>query len=395
MTTADYIPFINTIYDCQAAARFYSDAFAMRVGTEQIEKTRNILPAGPKRWIDGSIDGLHHRDPSKLTEDYQKHLRRFAEYQTIADPQFQKKPEKPTVHSFVFSVLDFCKQQAPDWLSVPQLPHVNDTGRNKINRLLAETANQWRAKSAFSGRLILPAIFTHQNQINKKTERNKKVMLISQCLSAAGADGLWVADSTLNDQEGSGKFDERFPALRNLHDELNHALPGISTTICGPYWGMNLILWARGCARYPGIGLGGTYRYNIPGRKPNKKRNERIALRPLRRWAIATPLLRNWLAQTIASLDLSDPARTEFVQIENEFSMYLKQSSGKLQTAEFYKSWFDKFSSLPPAGRALALYHDLSSAYVLGKTLKTLPDEREGTARRPERVAQQLMMNCL
>ena len=85
---------------------------------------------------------------------------------------------------------------------------------------------------------------------------------------------------------------------------------------------------------------------------------------------------------------------SDFVTIEKDFSKLQTSANGKMQIAKFYKSWFDKFSSLPYAGRALALYQDLSSSYVLGKTLKNLPKE-EGTARRPERVAQQLMMNCL
>jgi hypothetical protein len=394
MTTADYVPFINSEYDCQAATQFNSDAAVMRVSLESIEKTRSKLPSGPKRWIDASIDGLHYKDPSKLSDNYQLHLNKFIGYQQIANPDFQKNPNKDVVKQFVDSVLNLCKSEAPDWISVPQLPIVSDASRNKINKLFAELADQWKVKAAYTGKFILPVIFTHQNQINKKTERNKKIVSISACYSAARADGIWAADHTLNDQDGSGKFDERFPALRKFHEELNEKMPENTITIAGPYWGINLVLWARGCVQFPAIGLGGSYKYNIPGQKLPKG-IVRVALRPLRRWAIASPSLKGWLSDTVASLPAGDAARADFASLEKEFAKLQVVPNAKLQIAAFYKSWFDKFSALPQPGRALALYQDLSSAYVLGKTLEALPDAREGTARRPERVAQQLMMNCL
>jgi hypothetical protein len=394
MTTADHIPFINTEYDCQAASLYYTDAFAMRIGLESIDEIRSKLPSGPKRWVDASIDGLHCKDLSKLNDKYRPYLNKFVGYQQIADPQFQKKPDKTIAEQFVNSVLDYCYSESPDWISIPQLPITSDSDRNKINRMFADLTAQWKAKRGYSGKLILPVIFTNQAQINKKTERNKKIVSISACISAARADGIWVVDSTLNDQEGSGKFDERFPSLRKFHEELNEKIPQNTMTICGPYWGMNLVLWARGCVHFPAIGLGGSYKYNIPGQKLHKG-IIRVALRPLRRWAICSPSLKGWLSETVAGLASSDPVRAEFTTIEKDFAKLQIAPNGKLQIAAFYKSWFNKFSTLSPAGRALALYQDLSSAYVLGKTLKPLPDKREGTARRPERVAQQLMLNCL
>ncbi len=218
MTKAEYIPFINTANDCAIVKQLYSDATAVRISLESIDKTNPYLPSGPKRWVDPSIDGLHHKNLSKLTDNYTAHVKKFVGYELIADPQFQQKPDKQVVEQFVFSVLDCCKAQAPDWISIPQLPLVNNTARNKINKLLAAKTKLWKVKSAFIGKLILPAIFTHQNQLNKKTERNKKMASLVNCFTSAGADGVWAADSSLNDQEGSGKFDERFPALRNFHE---------------------------------------------------------------------------------------------------------------------------------------------------------------------------------
>lgn len=394
MSVAEYIPFINTELDCSIATEFYSDAGVMRISLESISETGSKLPNGPKRWVDASIDGLHCEDLSKLTSDYRDYLKRFTAHASLCDPQFHASPNKTEVKQFVFSVLNYCTEHSPYWISVPQLPIVGETKRNKINRLLAENTKTWKAESGYSGKLILPAIFTHQNQLNKKTERNKKIASILGCVSAAGADGVWAVDSTLNDQEGSGKFDVRFPALRKFHEELKRALPDDAITVCGPYWGMNLIIWARNSVRFPAIGLGGTYKYNLPGQLLNRGLS-RVALSPLRRWAIASPHLKTWLTETVANLSPSDPTRADFVAIEKDFSKLQISKNGKRQIASFYKSWFEKFSTLPQAGRALALYQDLSSAYVLGKNLTQLPDKKEGTARRPERVAQQLMLNCL
>jgi hypothetical protein len=393
MTPLDYIPFVNSEYDCQAVSRYYADAVAMRISLESIEKFRSNIPIGPKRWIDASVDGLHHKDLSKLSDNYRSHVTKFDGYRDIANPEFQNSPDRLTVHKFTISVLDACKKENPDWLSIPQLPIINGVGRNKINRLLAEAALKWKSSRGYSGALILPAIFTHQNQINKKTERNKKIASISTCFAVAAASGVWVADSSLNDQEGSGTFESRFPSLRKLHEELDQKIPGKRLTIGGPYWGMNLVLWARGCVDYPAIGLGGSYKYNIPGQKLPKGK-VRVALKPLRRWGIASPNLRAWLLKTISSLSNDDRVKADFVVLERDLAKLQAQPNGKLQIAGFYKEWFDRFSSLPQAGRALALFQDLSSSYVLGKTLDPLPKE-EGTSRRPERVAQQLMLNCL
>jgi hypothetical protein len=391
--STEYIPFVNTTSDSHIAAKIYPDAMIMRVSLETLAKTRPNLPTTAHLWIDPAIDGLHHKNLDNLSENYTAHIRRFPGYREIAGAQFQLSPDKKVVEQFVFAVLDNCLQQNPAWLSVPQLPIATGPGRNKINKLLAEQTNLWKQKSSFGGKLILPAIFTHQHQISKKTERNKKIASIVTCLKAADAYGIWAVDSSLNDQEGSGTFDDRFPALRSFHEELLNALPSGIVTVCGPYWGMNLVLWARNLVAFPGIGLGSSYKYNVPGAKlPTAK--ARIALPSLRRWAVARPPLKTWLSHSVAQLGPSDPVAAEFAGLEREFSKLQETTFAKSQVAKFYNSWFHKFESLPQRGRALALYQDLSSAYVLGKALGKLPPD-ELTGRRPERVAQQLMMNCL
>src|SRR5207244_2236173 len=109
------------------------------------------------------------------------------------------------------------------------------------------------------------AIFTNQKQINLKTERTKKLSSVLTCYNAAIADGIWIVDHTLSDQDASDTLNKRFPALINLHEELNKELPDDAITIAGPYWGMNLVMWVRGLVRFAAIGLGTAYKYNIPG----------------------------------------------------------------------------------------------------------------------------------
>lgn len=394
MITTDYIPFVNTLADCEIATSLYSDSVAFRISLESAGKTSSNLPNGPKRWLDPAIDGLHQKDLSKFNDSYRAHISRIPGYQQLANPAFQASPHKGLVQQFVTAALNLCKEYAPDWLTVPQLPIVNDVSRNRINKLLAESTKFWKQQSGFSGKLILPAIFTNQQQINMKAERTKKLRTIVMCFNAAEANGIWAVDSSLNDQEAAGTFDKRFSKLRDLHAELNVLLPDDTVTMGGPYWGMNIVLWARGLIRFAAVGLGTSYKYNIPGMafSPSKTR---IALGPLRRWSIASPKLRQWLLSTIQRLSADEQNALEFSTIEKGFGhLQASKKNAKTQVATFYRQWFHKFAVLPPAGRPLALYHDLSSSYVLAKSLEDLPEE-EGTARRPERVQQQLMMSCL
>ena len=91
-------------------------------------------------------------------------------------------------------------------------------------------------------------------------------------------------------------------------------------------------------------------------------------------------------------LPKEDSAYSQLNEILRNFA-HLSIDS-RMQVATFYKEWFDKISAVSPPGRALALYQDLSSAFVIGKKLPDLPND-EGTARKPWQVAKQLMVNCL
>lgn len=386
---ADHIPFVYTDRDCQVLRRFYPDSVAVRLSLQSVSEIASNVPAGLLRWIDPGIDGLHKWP--KVTDNYKNYLKTFPGFEQIGDPNFQRKPNKTVVDGFVTAALDACKLFAPDWLSVPLLPLVGDSSRNKVNRQLAESAKKWKFERNFTGKLILPVIFTHQTQIKGKTERARQLRLVEQCYQRSGADGIWVVESSLSDQEGSQPLERRFKAVIDFQQELLQNIPRDTILMGGPYWGLNLILWARTVVRYPAIGLGSAYQYYLPG-GVQMRAKKRVAIPPIRRWAVASPGLQSWLRRALKQLPQDDNAHTQIAEIERNFDQL--RIAGRAQVARFYKEWFDSLSTVPAAGRALALYQDLSSAYVVGTSLPDLPPD-EGAGRRPYRVAKQLMVNCL
>jgi hypothetical protein len=391
---AYYIPFVNSKGDWSLAREFYPDSAVYRVTMESRQEIGWPSSTKSKLWVDTGVDGLHNW-PSSGDEKFGIYISRFAGAKKIADAAFWMKPDRKAVANFVNQILDNVAENIPsvEWLSVPQLPHVDGTERNKINRCLAEATHQWRTKTEFPGKLILPVIFTHQRQLNNKTERKGKVSLVASCFESSGADGLWVVDSSLGDQEGTGNFAHRFQGIVRLHEELNRKLSTRAISIAGPYWGLNLVLWARGLAQYAGIGVGRGYRYYIPGSVRTRQANVRVALSPLRRQALCSPELKTWIKQILPKISKGDPTHAQFLGLLNEFDILKDRNSSRRQVAQFYKGWLKKFEGIPTDGRPLALYQDFSSAYVLGKTLDDIPDPEN--LKSPSRLAEQFMMTCL
>lgn len=388
---AEYLPFVHNERDCELFNAFYDDSPFVRVSLQNAKKLVPRLPPQSKYWIDAEVDGLHQFPIASDT--FRAYVKDYKHYECIADKQFQRKPDSAIVREFVTSVLDACAELKPRMISVPQLPMTSDTSRNKINREMAKASSEWAKTLGNTGGigLVLPAIFTHQTQLNKKTARNPKVALIAQCFEAAGATGLWVVDSSLVDQEGARTLDLRFSSLLDLHQELLDRLPQ-ARIVGGPYWGLNLVLWARGLVHYPAITLGNRYRYHIPGGRVQPP-SYRIALDSLKRLVVVKPELSLWLTDAVKKIPGGDPANTEFSALNANFSSLLRSDNNREQICRFYRKWLDSIALAPVAGRALTLYQQLSSAYVLGKTLGELPEA--GLARRPERTAQQLMLLCL
>jgi len=392
---ACHIPFVNSERDAALLRQHYKNSEFARVSLENVARV-GVLPAGMGLWIDGAVDGFEEwpniqrivEKSERQVPSWKKYIEKFDGAAKLGEESFQQSPDAAVVQKFVDALLDACVKSGPVWLSVPQLPYVANSSRNKINRALAEATATWRANRRFHGKLILPIILTHQQQVNLKTDRTKKIALAKQCYARAAADGYWVVESSLLDQSGSGTFGKRFGGLIQFHEEIKGELKR-AIRIGGPYWGINLVLWVRDLIDYPAIGVGGGYQYHLPGGTA-KKAKSRVALAPLRRWAIWGPKLKDWLSK----VPKDDDAYRELRDLEKDFNRFSDDEAARAQLARFYKRWFEKIEGVNPKGRALALFQDLSSAYVLGTSLQDLPEE-EGTARKPGRVAEQLMLWCL
>ncbi len=201
-----------------------------------------------------------------------------------------------------------------------------------------------------------------------------------------------MVDQSLVDDSGSGMLrSKRFPGIMALHGELNDRISS-KLRMGGPYWGLNLVLWAKGLIEFPLIGVGSGYNFFLSGGK-SRTASARIAIPSLRRRVKVTPGLGTWFDKAIAMLAKSHPAHSEFVNLRKNLTVLADPSRSREQVANFYKRWFDEIASGPAAGRSMAMFQDLSAAYALGKSLPPFDDE--GTARRPESVAEPLMLSCL
>lgn len=395
---SDLVPFVYSKIDANLLQEFYADSTICRCSLESL-LAADAVPSA-ERWIDGGVDGLHH-EPKYLTDSWKSCLGSLPEFAHVADVAFGGKPSKQRIADFAHEVLGQCAKHKAKWITVPQLPIVDDGNRSGINRALAQAAGLW-SDMPRGCKKILPVIITHQSQTNAKVARNKNVASAVRCFEHSGADGVWIVDSSLSDQLGSNTFRKRFDGIASFHEELLTKLGGEPIVVAGPYWGLGLVLWARGLASHPAAGLGSAYQYHISGMVPHRGKR-RLAIPPIRRWAVMSPDLRDWAHQSQETLDNLDRAHREFMDLEKNrevknlisgWERLLETQQTRRQIAAFYKQWVDKIETVSPMGRAIALYQDLSSAYVLGKSLNPLPPT-EKPGRRPERVAQQLMLTCL
>lgn len=393
---ADYVPFVNNDADFRLVQKFYSDAATIRVLLPTLRPT----PDDPRLkrtsiWIDPGLDGYHCLlTDRRVFDSWSQYISQFEENDILADPDFVKKPSYAKIRRFIFSVLDYCKAFRPNWVTVPQLPVVDDTSRNRANRDLAKATAQWRSERGFNGRLILPLVFTHQEQLKGRTKWRNTLDTARKCYVDAGASGIWTVDSDLDDQKCRKAYRERFGALVDFHDELRATEPN-ATIISGPYWGMNLILWSKSLCDHPAISIGTGYRYMITGAFAKKAKKYHVALSPLRRWAIASPDLKKWLKDTSDIATFDDSSLVEFKTLHDNLNSCLRDRElAKEQVAQSYQEWFAKIQAAASAGRNLALYQDLSSACVLGSLLPILP-KSEAPGRKAGQVAKELMSHCL
>jgi hypothetical protein len=388
---SEYIPFITSQAVLKLVNTHYPDAEFSHVPLELL--TRGIsIPHSIKVWVDGGVDGFGDFLNRPTVASWYQLMKKLPEFDKLGDSAFVSKPDKDFVRMFVEALLDKCAAYKPAWISVPQLPFANDTKHNKINRALAEASGGWKSAKNYSGRFILPVIITHRSQIKRKIERNPKIEQVRRCYQESQADGFWVVDTCLCDEEGSATLrKERFGEIIAFHKELNEKVPA-RIKIGGPYWGMNLVLWAKGLVDYPATGIGGGFKYFLSGGRGNPP-SARLAITHLRRRVEAVQL-NSWLEKAMKILGQNHPAHKEFEHLKKHLGLYAdSREAAQTQVAKFYKSWFDSIASNPKAGRSLALFQDLSAAYALGHSLPEF--EKAEAARKAESIAEPLMLNCL
>jgi len=390
---AECIPFVTGEGAAALSAALHADADIVRVPLDRASRLVGLLGPSQRVWLDPGVDGMHDLKARRSQADrgvntWFKLISHCANFDKIGTPPHEATSSE--VYAFVKALLDKGVPHRPAWITVPQIPF-KDSGRNKINRALAAATGKWKSKSGFPGKLILPVVFTHQGQLSGKTARNPRVQQAEKCYHEAGADGFWVVDSSLTDDSGSSTIRRRLGSVIDLHRELNERISS-KIRIAGPYWGLNLVLWAKGLADHPAIGMGSGYQFFLAGGQASSP-SAKVALSVLRRRVGVGPQLRSWLDEAMARLAPSHPACADLMEIKRQLTALSEFERSRQQVAKFYKQWIDVITKAPKTGRSMALFQDLSEAYALGKSLPAITDE--GTARRPEAVAEPLMLSCL
>lgn len=424
------IPFVNKPNECSILKRYYADSEIVRISLESISGISDQLPDGMKLWIDPAVDAydrilttnwpvdIMNLSPREIkanwpvdTEGKRKETMKLGVWEkwnrvfgrckkkmVLANKDLWRRQNFGELREFIDDVLGRCLKYNPFWLTVPQLPLVDKGSRNKINNMLATATKEWKKDVQFEGKLILPLIFTHQRQINSKTLRDKKLAIAKECFETLGVAALWIVDSTLVEQKRNEKFKARYDKLIELHELIQDKFPKGTVVIAGPYWGMDLVLWARGLCDHPAITLGTGYAYYISCGVP-RGTTVHIGIPALRRWVIVCGELRTWIRKTLRKLDETDPAYKILQYMSINFDTLGTKAGAIRFTADFYKHWIDKVGYNPSKGRAIALYQDLSTAFVLGSQLPNLPPScltiSSASMRKPGKVAEQLMLNCL
>jgi len=387
------IPFLNSQNDMQMATELHPDSNIVRI----VLANSHILRFKPRQmgaWIDTGVDSLH-----KGTI-YDAKLRDFFENrdggEVISEFAPDSTPAEASISRFTKSLLDLTLSHRPKWISVPQLPIELNRHRNKANRLFAKATGKWRSATGFSGSLIMPIVLSRPDQSHYKPMRDKIIEQARKNVGFSGANALWVVDASLKDLTGSKTLGtKRLPDMIKLHERISDAIPAIKTVVGGPYWALNLILWARGLVTEIAVGLGGGYQYFLSGGRyrPGKIR---MAIPPLRRLAETNDDLKKWLREVSRVQSLDGIVRDEFDSMAKNMQPFqTDRGAAKRQIAEFYRDWLGQFEHGEPKGRSLALFQDLSNAFVIGKQIKKVlpPSEKPATA--PGQVAEQLMLNCL
>lgn len=390
-----FIPFVSSRKDCAPLSEHYGDADIVRVSVYDFKRVRSGLPETARVWLDPAIDGVHELlTGGKRDTAWKDWLNTRVRAAKLIDSSFVKDPSKEAAGGITVACLDACASANPAYISVPQLPSIDDASRNKLNRLMAQAAEQWFSHGTHRPKSVFPVVFTDQCQTVPKQNRDKKLRTAIEAFEASGAQWLWVADVSLDDAAATTTVrDRRIPAMLVFLENLRKALAQQTRVIIGPFWGLNLLAWARGLADTVALTPGGSYRYYLSGGFPRKPAH-RVAVEPIRQQVIVTPGLRRWVKQ-ICSLERLDPLlRNYFRDLQSEPAILRSEDAGRMQVAEFYRKWFDRLEGASKEMRAMSLFQDFTSAFAIGQGLPRIHGVT-GAAGSPGRVAEAFMMNCI
>ncbi len=408
---ADYIPFVNSTPDCSILKKYYQDAQAVRVSLDNIARVKSAIPPQVPLWLDPAVDAYHlirtgtwPKDTAKWNDwqkgtwrNWERCFKSIVHYEVLLKEKPWVKKHHDETDSFVTALLNKCLEYRPKWISVPQLPL--SKGVTQTNRRLAEATGQWKNEISDDTELILPLIIIDSHVLSTPSSRNAVAKTTVESFRNAQAEGVWVVDTCLSDQQRNKRFPERYENLIEFHSILREQLPKGAVIVAGPYWGANILLWAKGLCTSPAISLGTAYTYYISCGRPFPG-SIRLAIPPIRRWVLQKQELTSWLNEAMDKLSPVDTAHKELLELRNNMAALHDRKSATDQVSRFYRTWLDRIHTVAHEGRALALYQDLSSAYVTGKQIPPLPKEVLSTnapaiIRRPEAVAKQLMLYCL
>lgn len=390
---ANICPFLKTKADFSLFEEFYSDADLVRVPITSSFRLTSSIRKKNKLWVDLEFDGFHPKAGAR-SDSWTELMAELPNFSDFRDPKFLRNPKKDKVDQFVNALLDQTDELGARYVSVPQLPHQGEFKVTRINKAMARASAEWRSKKSRSIDFILPIILTKRDHSAHIT----KAFLdpIQSCFEESDAVGTWIVDESLDDQKGASTYQtERFPAMLKLSKELEKRVSA-RIRIAGPYWALNLVLWARGDITHPAVGIGNSYTYHITGGIPHNSSKVRLAIPNLVRWAVCGSQLEVWLHEAARKDDVNQPDKDQFLSLA-ALNRKVSTSSGKnaarRQIAEFYRDWIDSIESVQPDGRGVALFQQLSSAFVLGRKLKSM--ESENSAKQPEKIAEGLMTHCL
>lgn len=402
----EYVPLVRTQGEYRIVSSIMKDADVVRMSAEFADTYE--VDDSWRLWLDPGFDGYEFVFENGWYgkgdgQGWHGWIQQFNGYDLLQSESNASDAAQGDVDDFVARVLDSIVENDPHMISVPQVPYGLGTARHGINRKLAKATGKWKESNWPKGTLILPAVLLHHDAYRTRAASSPKVNAISRALELSRATGVWIVHADFDDLAGKGNFDrDRFPSLIGFHEQLAEALPAKTFTCAGPYWGINLILWARGIVDVPVIGCGGAYRYYLP--KPPQvlqRASTKIAIPPLRRWYGVNSELLRWVKTAKGKFPPRNEVREALQQIESSLGQFLGpggRTPAMRQSAEFYYDWLCEIREVQLRGRGLFLFQDFSKAVVNGSHIGTKLPKQSGLssdARDPGFIAQQFMLQCL